>query len=362
MTNTPQIRDVLRANDWFRDAGGYVQFDGQYGSTGKGLLASVIAEAVTDAIDVVATNAGPNSGHTAYHPLTGDKVMTQQIPVASAMLSSWDCPHTCYLNGGAVIEPSILMDECSKYWASGTELIIHPAAAVIHKHHQGDQLSHIASTGKGVGPAMADKLLRKSDVVWGDATQSDEDLREFMSALPSLRTFVETAQGWSLGINSGFYPHVTSRECSVAQAVADMGMPPSWCKKSIVSLRTYPIRVANHPDGHSSGGVYPDQHEITFGQLGQKEELTTVTKRVRRIFTWSRMQFREMLVANAPDAIFINFLNYLDGPLAQHAFLGDLAKDYADVMGQPPEFILGGFGPLNKDVYVMYDRDLDPRA
>lgn len=362
--NELTVGQALRAKDWFSQDGLYVLFDGQFGSTGKGLLASVIAEHMGDRIDTVTTNAGPNSGHTAYDKM-GQEVMTQQIPIAAVTMADYGhIPPTIYLNGGAVIEPSIVWREIKDYTSGlNTSLFIHPHAAVIAPHHQGDQLSHIASTGKGVGPAMMDKLNRVQANVWDSGIDYPKDhhvsLVKEHSKMGTLgindlgRCFVETAQGWSLGINSGFYPYTTSRECSIAQAIADLGVSPKQLRKSIVSLRTYPIRVGNHPDGGYSGDVYPDQRELTFEELGQKPELTTVTQRVRRIFTWSWTQYHEMLRANEPDVIFINFMNYL--PEAERGqFLADLITQYNSCLGRKPDLVLGGYGPLNDDVRVEW--------
>jgi adenylosuccinate synthase len=169
------------------------------------------------------------------------------------------------------------------------------------------------------------------------------------------RCFVETAQGWSLGINSGFYPYTTSRECSVTQALADLGVSPRAHRKSVACVRTYPIRVGNTHDGYS-GDVYPDQHEVTFEDLDQTPELTTVTQRVRRIFTWSPTQYAQMLLANEPDGIFINFVNYLP-EAKQEAFVNHyVVEAYVDTLGRVPDFVLLGFGPNNDDV-ELYEGD-----
>ena len=352
------IRTVFHDAEWFYDDGAYVLFDGQFGSTGKGLLASVIAEQCSARIDTVATNAGPNSGHTAYSWWgDGGKVMTQQIPVASVMLRNRGYRVTTYLNGGAIIDPETLKDEIKRYGVGG--VIVHPDAAIIKPEHKGDHNSDIASTGKGVGPAMQAKLDRKRDNVAKSVNLSVEVAR--MSPSSMGRCFVETAQGWSLGINSGFYPHVTSRECSVAQALADLGVSPKTLRKSIVSLRTFPIRVGNHPDGGYSGDVYPDQREISFDELGVEPELTTVTGRVRRVFTWSPTQYAEMLRANMPDAVFINFMNYLPEEERGH-FMHSLLADYRRTMGRSPDFILGGYGPKNSDVKVVWHSAVGVKA
>ena len=61
--------------------GAHVLVDGQFGSTGKGLLASYLAEKAWDEgidFDIVVTSAGPNSGHTFYHK--GEKIVLKMLP------------------------------------------------------------------------------------------------------------------------------------------------------------------------------------------------------------------------------------------------------------------------------------------
>ena len=65
----------------------------------------------------------------------------------------------------------------------------------------------------------------------------------------------------------------------------------------MMSLRTFPIRVGNIVDADgkelgNSGPFHPDSVETTFAALGVPEELTTVTKRVRRIASFSQQQYK----------------------------------------------------------------------
>jgi adenylosuccinate synthase len=78
----------------------------------------------------------------------------------------------------------------------------------------------------------------------------------------------------------------------------------------MLSVRTFPIRVGNVPDGYS-GDCYPDQVETTWETLGVEPEITTVTKRVRRVFTFSDLQYAEAVSVNRPTHVFLNFCNYL---------------------------------------------------
>lgn len=351
--------------DWFNRPGAYVLVDGQFGSTGKGLMAGVLAHYGAGAITHCTTNAGPNSGHTAYLENYGGggerKIVTQQVPVASAFLSLMGYNCDTLINAGAMIDEEILRREVEE-WLDHRHVFIHPNAAMIDNDARAEDqavVASIAGTGKGTGPALAHKVLRKPDA-------TAESIYQPMLPMPDHfeRTwdrfwdwtrdvvFVETAQGYSLGLNSSrFYPHVTSRECSVQQALADARIPAQMLQRVVACFRTFPIRVGNSPEGGYSGDWYPDQTETTFEALGVEPEITTVTKRVRRIANWSRLQFRESIACNMPDVIFINFMNYL--PEAKwDEFLSLVKLDYIAVMGREPEAILIGTGPRSRDVAV----------
>jgi adenylosuccinate synthase len=353
---------------WFDEPGAYVLVDGQYGSTGKGLLAGWLAEGAGGRITHVTTNAGPNSGHTAYFQYqanTGDytgepeRVMTQQIPVASVFLHKMGYRPITLLNGGAVIDSAILLDEFTKYDFDTGEIFVHPNAVVIEEEDRRiDKITtrQIAGTGKGIGPAQARKVLRHGGNMAMETYRpilppdhhSWDDFWDWKFDV----VFVETAQGYSLGINSSrFYPNVTSRECTVMQAIADARIPAQMVKKVVACYRTFPIRVGN-TEG-SSGDCYEDQYEMHWEDIGQPPELTTVTKRVRRLFSWSRIQFRESVAVNRPDVIFINFMNYLK-PDQQAVLLQLIEEDYLREMDYLPTIICGN-GPLSSDIGVLAD-------
>jgi adenylosuccinate synthase len=162
------------------------------------------------------------------------------------------------------------------------------------------------------------------------------------------RVFVEVSQGFSLGINSQFYPKVTSRECTVMQAIADARIPAQMVNSVFMVVRTFPIRVGD-VDGFSSGDWYPDQEETSWEALGQAEELTTVTKRVRRVATFSNMQFIESLQANMPKVVLVNFMNYIESKEERNKFAMRLKQVARGAMGYEPKFLYG-YGPNAHDI------------
>ena len=170
---------------------------------------------------------------------------------------------------------------------------------------------------------------------------------------------IEGAQGYSLSMYHGMYPYTTSRDVTTAQVLADCGIP--YYMTPIVKVygtaRTFPIRVANRFDDDGkqvgySGNCYPDQEEITFEDLGQSTELTTVTKLPRRIFTFSTAQIQEAAFMCGVHVLFMNFVNYCRTAEEMHDIMG---KSFGVV--EAPELILG-FGATIKDVVeINCDRD-----
>lgn len=338
---------LVRAG-WFVEGGAYFLVDGQFGSSGKGLLAAVLARFGLGKIDLFTANAGPNSGHTA---LIGEhKIMTQQLPVGVAVHSYYGAITTAYMNAGAIIVPDLLKSEINQYFCP--HVIVHPCAAVVLPRHVEAEMSNgaarVAGTGKGTGAALADKVNREGNLAkhhLSGVRVDDVNLSELRNSV----IMVEASQGFSLGINEArFAPHTTSRECTVLQAASDARLPMGMRRNVAMSLRTWPIRVGSTPLG-SSGDFYPDQSETSWGELGVTPELTTVTKRVRRVFTWSDIQFEEALLVNEPDTLFINFLNYLEEG-QREPFVAHLISKYKSVLGKEPLAVLGGFGPDINDV------------
>jgi adenylosuccinate synthase len=138
---------------------------------------------------------------------------------------------------------------------------------------------------------------------------------------------IEGAQGYSLSIYHGFYPYTTSRDVSTMQILADAGVSMTKVLKAksknafhvYGTARTYPIRVANrYADNGTevkltewSGPCYEDQREISFTDIGQPQEYTTVTNLPRRVFTFSETQIQEAIWYNGVDRVFLNFVNYV---------------------------------------------------
>lgn len=298
-----------------------VLVDLQFGSTGKGLLAGYLG--VKNGYEAVISANNPNAGHSAYAPDSGKLFVHKVLP--SAIFGTG--LRVIGVAPGAIFDP----DRLEKEWKEVCEyrhdllLVIHESAAVLTDEHRDKELrllNHISSTMQGSAAAMVDKIMRKKNVIVKDMAEPlvarlvkygstfVANQREWIDIFNTGGdVLLEGAQGYSLGINAGFYPYCTSRDCTPARVIADCSLPVAALSRIYGCARVHPIRVGNTPDGYS-GDWYPDQREISFGALNVEPERTTVTKRVRRIATFSAVQIREAMQMAMPDEIFLNFCQY----------------------------------------------------
>lgn len=340
----------------------HVVTDLQYGSTGKGLLAGYLAERFQP--DTIAIAFSPNAGHT-YIDGDGNKFVNTAIPngiVSNAL-------RRILIGPGSVINLDTLMAEMEKYalWLDGVDILIHENAAVVtqaHRDAEAASMLAIGSTMKGVGAAVIDKIKRdpRTNIIARDALVSTPlegyvvTTQEYNAALDKGEiVMLEGAQGFSLSINQGFYPFTTSRDCTVHQLLSDCAIPrpKSGVMRVYGCARTYPIRVANRYNENgkmigTSGPCYDDQEEISWGRLGIKPELTTVTQLPRRIFTFSKQQIQEAIRMNGVDEVFLNFANYIELDNNPDAMKLEEYKHAIDQAGA--ELTMLGWGPTVNDV------------
>lgn len=329
--------------------------DGQFGSTGKGLLASAIADC--NHIDLAIGRLSPNAGHTFY--INGKKCVTKMLPVAGIMQKR----STIFLSAGSVIDVDILLKEMEEFSIDRDKVIIHPRAAIVtdeDKEIESEEngVKKIASTQSGSGSARASKIMRKNPLARNDKRISDMISHDYVLSdilENDLCCLVETGQGFDLGLNFGLdYPHCTSIDVIPSAILADIGMHPRDIGNIAMCIRTYPIRVGNITDGTEligySGDVYPDSKEISWEDIGQVPELTTVTKRIRRVFTFSLIQYKRALFYIRPDYVFLNFVNYCKYPdvIEEEWFKGMMNI-------RKPDFV--GIGPNMEDV-IPFDEYL----
>jgi len=304
-----------------------VVIDGQYGSTGKGLICQTIA----DNYKLAVTCNAPNAGHTirwdgSQNPegqWMGRKTFKARH-VPSSVLNK-DCKLA--IGAGALIGMEVLEKELQELHSLGVEiedrLYIDPHATMVQTRHVNaehekkegsDMFDRIGSTREGCGPAWAERVLRRGGT---QLAYMEPYLQRFISKEPVShmirsydRVLLEGAQGTGLSNIHGIYPYTTFRDTTASGFASAAGVPPRAIRNVIMVIRTYPIRVAGMSG--PTGGKELDWTYFSKRAGKEVSERTTVTNRVRRIFEFSMDDFKHAVILNGPNIIALNFLNYLD--------------------------------------------------
>lgn len=296
----------------------------QWGDEGKGKFVDILAR---DADLVIRFNGGNNAGHTIVNEYGTFKL--HLIPSGAFHPQA-----ICIIGPGAVLDIASLVQEMREFEASGIDLknrfFISPRCHLILPYHRAlDRLYEEAkgrlstgTTGRGIGPAYADKAgyngLRLSDMArrsifteklgiqvsiknrliaaLGGQTMSAEQItNEYLEYYAYLQPYVretfdlvqssirdgknillEGAQAALLDTDWGTYPFVTASTTLVSAATAGAGVPPNAIERVIGVAKAYTTRVGNGP--------FPTELTDQTGEYIRKAgaEYGTTTGRPRR--------------------------------------------------------------------------------
>ncbi len=269
----------------------------QWGDEGKGKATDLLA--TNDTIDFcVRTSGGHNAGHTIV--VNGEKFATHLLP--SGILTP-GC--TSVIANGVVISPEALFRELDALQARGVaadNLVISANAHIIASYHSTiDKVTErflgaakIGTTGRGIGPAYADKInrigIRVADLfdekILTQKVEAALDVRnhllakvynrrairpedataELLSYAERLRPMVvdtslllnnaldegktvlfEGAQATMLDVDHGTYPFVTSSNPVAGGVCVGAGVGPTRIDRVIGVIKAYTTRVGSGP-------------------------------------------------------------------------------------------------------------------
>src|SRR5581483_1380520 len=224
---------------------------GQYGSEGKGHIASYLSREYAVLVRV----GGPNAGHKVY--LKPGPYVHHQLPSGTLRNPA----AKLIIAPGAVVNPDSLLKEIRECKVDHERLSIDPQTMIIAENDcksEAGLQARISSTGQGVGVATARRILNRGKRV--KLAKDVLELRPFIRDTWELlertyncggRVLVEGTQGTGLSLFHGSYPYVTSRDTTVSGCLSEAGISPSRVRKTIMVCRTYPIRVQNPSNGTS---------------------------------------------------------------------------------------------------------------
>ncbi len=295
-----------------------VLIGGEYGSEGKGHVASYLSPEYGYLVRV----GGPNAGHKVFE--VPEPYTFHQLP------SGTRCSEAKLILGpGAVLSVKQVMQEIADCEIGTDRLFIDPQALVIDDADVATEtalVAQIGSTGQGVGAATARKVLRTLAEppvkLAAQAAEFAPFIRPTLDVLEDAfsrgeRILLEGTQGTGLSLHHGTYPHVTSRETSGSGCLAEAGIAPTRVRRTIMVMRTYPIRVQS-PAGSTSGHM---ETELDWETISQRSgvpieeltvtELTSTTKKKRRVAEFDWTLLRKAASLNGPTDIAITFADYI---------------------------------------------------
>ena len=274
---------------------GIVLIGAQWGDEGKGKATDALGSRVDY---VVKFNGGNNAGHTVV--IGSEKYALHLLP--SGILSPGVVP---VIANGVVIDPEVLFEEIDGLTSRGVDcsrLRVSANAHVITSYHRSlDKVTErflgkrkIGTTGRGIGPAYADKInrvgIRVQDIfdegilrqkVEGALDQKnhllvkvynrraievDEVVEALLGTADRLRPYVadtglllnqaldegrtvlfEGGQATLLDVDHGTYPFVTSSNATSGGACTGSGVAPNRVDRVIAVVKAYTTRVGEGP-------------------------------------------------------------------------------------------------------------------
>lgn len=328
----------------------------QWGDEGKGK----IVDCLTEKAEVVARyQGGNNAGHTVV--INDEKYVLHLIP--SGVLHK---NKKCVIGNGVVIDPTALISEMEGLQKQGIEindnLLISKNAHLIMPYHvaldkgneskKGDK--KIGTTGRGIGPAYADKIARhgiraadllnpgefreklsanlvlvnfllenlyktapvNADKVYADYMAYAEKLGPHIAdtdifvndALDAGKNVLfEGAQGTLLDIDHGTYPFVTSSNTIAGGVCTGLGVGPTKIQKVLGIVKAYTTRVGEGP--------FPTELKDKLGDWLREKggEFGATTGRPRRCGWLDIVILRHAKRLNGLTGIALTKLDILDG-------------------------------------------------
>jgi adenylosuccinate synthase len=327
----------------------------QWGDEGKGKIIDLL----TERADIVARyQGGHNAGHTVVVGM--EEFILHLIP--SGILHRGKL---CVIGNGVVVDPAALLQEMDDLKKRGIKidhsLLISKNAHLIMPYHKALDIASenlkgnkkIGTTGRGIGPAYADKINRKgirmADLLdpalfreklaanTGEANfllerfynaplvRQDEVYEEFMGFARRLKKYIadttlvlndaiaknkkvlaEGAQGTHLDVDHGTYPFVTSSSPTAGGACTGLGIGPSTIAEVMGIVKAYTTRVGSGP--------FPTELENKTGELlrARGREYGATTGRARRCGWADTLIIRHAVRVNGMRSVAITKLDVLD--------------------------------------------------
>lgn len=291
----------------------------QWGDEGKGRVVDFYAR---DYGVVARFAGGDNAGHSLVRH--GETIALRLVP--SGILQE----HAeLFIGGGCVVNPWTLIEELAMLEKLGVDVhrvaVSDRAHAVLPTHLEADKRREeeraqaLGTTGRGIGPAYADRASRTGVTMRAFCEDDTPEARRLRPHVVDgvaylherldrgVRVLAEGAQGTMLDVIYGTYPFVTSSSTIAGGACTGLGIGPKRVGRVIGIAKAYCTRVG--------AGPFPSELENREGEFIRERghEFGTVTGRPRRCGWFDAVQARYAVRVNGIDAIALTKLDVLSG-------------------------------------------------
>jgi len=292
---------------------------GQYGGEGKGKVSHFFAKSKN--INIAVRVGGSNSGHTVVSE-KNEILILRQLPTPSILPNS-----ISVLSAGSYIDIEVLMEEIKLTGISNKQLFIDNNAMIITKADKENEScstlrKDIGSTLSGTGSCVKRRIDRDKTTKLAKDIKILKpytiDTKEYLyhQLKDGKDILIEGTQGFGLSLlHSPYYPYSTSRDTTAAGFLSEVGLSPLDVDEIILVIRTFPIRVEGN-----SGKL---ENEISWEKLQKVPELSSVTKKERRVAEFNPKIVKQAIISNRPTKIVLNHLDYINN---KEEYLLDIEK------------------------------------
>jgi adenylosuccinate synthase len=219
---------------------------GFWGDEGKGKIISYLA--LNDQLDVCVRTGSVNAAHTVWYQ--GRRYALHMVPAAFVH-------EKCRLliGAGANVHIAQFLKEAEATNVKNRIGIDHQASIIEEKHSTQDKtrahLKGIGTTGRGVGPAIEERLGRTAKLA-----KNIPELQPYLTDVAvevnnaidnGKKALLEGTQGFMLSLFHGTYPYVTGRDTSASTICSEAGVGPTKIDNVLVVFKAFITRVGAGP-------------------------------------------------------------------------------------------------------------------
>lgn len=334
----------------------------QWGDEGKGKIVDILAPGHAA---IVRYNGGANAGHSVV--VGGERFALHLVP-SGVLRPGCRSIIAC----GVVVDPEQLLKEIGTLTSRGvdcSQVLVSDRAHVVMPYHKAEDaareralseslgISAVGTTGRGIGPAYAEKVQRSSAVRMNDLLRPEWLRQRIQAALAFKRPvlerwapqvidaldeelLVETALGWGerlrerivdttqllhahldagdrllfeganatlLDVDHGTYPYVTSSNASALGIAPGSGVPAQRIGRIVGIAKAYQTRVG-------AGPMPTELKDATGDKIRERgREYGTTTGRPRRIGWLDLVALRYSARLNGITEVALTLLDVLAG-------------------------------------------------